>query len=165
VSVEVVPDEVEQVVSFEGGGFVTRLGGYIGEKNNLRISIPVRLVRKLNLTKGCIVEVLIRKVSEEYCMEKYGKVPKSRRRSSRIIMKCPRCGRLGVVGLERYKGKLRMYFDHFGVDGTTHRFVIKRDSKMISMARRVLMLGKNFKTGQRNWCRVEGILRRLEGEK
>lgn len=165
MSVEVVPDEVEQVVGFEGDGFVARIIRGSGGSDNLLVRVPMRVVRKLRLTGGSIVEVLIRKVSEEYCMEKYGEVPKKRKQSGRVLMKCPRCGRLGIVGFGRHRGRLVMYFDHFGVDGETHKFIVRKHSKMIDMVRRALMLGKNFKAGRKSWCRVEGILRRLEGGK
>lgn len=71
-------------------GFVIRL---VKHANSLGIRIPKGIIDALGLRSGDLVEVIIRKVSDDYALIEYGYVPG--RRSLKIT--CPVCGKPGNI--------------------------------------------------------------------
>jgi len=69
------------------------------------ITIPLGIVEALNINKGDLVEVFVRKIDEGYAMREYGYVPRIRRS---LHVKCPICGEVGLVSIQFRRFELRV---------------------------------------------------------
>jgi len=64
------------------------------------ITIPADIVKSLEIKKGDLVEVIIRKIDEETATKEYGYIPEKKIRQT-LRVKCPICGEEGVVLFKR----------------------------------------------------------------
>jgi len=64
------------------------------------VTIPADIARALDIKKGDLVEVIIRKVDEEYAAREYNYIPEKKIRQT-LRVKCPLCGQEGVVLFKR----------------------------------------------------------------
>ena len=87
----------------------------------LGITIPKDIIKSLNLTRGSLIQVAIRPISEEYSLREYGYVPRLRKGTKpvkrRII--CPKCGKPGY--LYRCPNSGLLYVRHRKCDGFPRR--------------------------------------------
>jgi len=75
------------------------------------VTIPSDIAKALNIKKGDLVEVIIRKVDEEYAEKEYCYVPERKLRQT-LRAKCPVCGEEGTVTFKREAYTLSVAHGH-----------------------------------------------------
>ena len=106
----------DEVVRVDAHAFVKRFMGHV------KAAIPKQLAAELGLKEGDLVEIIVRKVDEEYVKKTYGYVPPLSGKAiicPEIHMKCPLCGKEGTVK-GRLISKKSPYISVRHYDGTLH---------------------------------------------
>jgi len=94
---KLIPNGVYEVKPDEYQSFPVRVRGY-GRMLVLFVYKDIR--EALSLKSGDLVEVAIRKITEQECKSSYGFIPELKKKQSRRPrIKCPRCGKPGYLAV------------------------------------------------------------------